>query len=789
MKSDFFKKLLKRLPPGISINLPGFSIDPSALARYLSESTSTELVEFAQQVSNLRRDIAGSFQRLQSDLAGLGVTTEKQYRSLLTTIDLALRSLRHPQFPLCFLPAADVFSALIARNFLLEFAGPNSDYLQLLSDDLRRVFFSVFNRNLRSGKINRMAISGWEGSGKTFNTLLLSLQLSNEGYEVFYCPDIRNSNLTLEGLHMIATMDNESTIWIIDNIHHDPLKAESLITAISRASSYLNKPLFLFLTRPLDKDTFLDIFGRSTPILSWEDKFIDFERLVSLFFQSRGVPQATGKFLEKAATCFPDFLIKYRNMAFWNEVLRSLDLRPSWDLTEKEVLKRAHAFFRRKEPYLLKLREPLAYLLPLLRQGIPIVYKYACEVIGEKAEEALQELKRYGIIRIVEIDWETDQYDNTNVLAITSGIHVTTAKLLSSVFQQYYDMPEPTEAIADYAERFLHNLYYILTPYWNPDELRFLFKKRRICAIVRRYFIGRHLGKKLDRVIRRLAILDEATLNFLFDPEVMEAFAQRVNSEGPYIVSKMYLFRSLYRVSPRKAYELFCLIKPEAVTQTFLADATKGGVTSLAKWMEVFKNVYYYASTPEDKEKVRLFVKEVIDQCWEEFIRRFETRHKYFTQLHWMLKRLHGLKLANYFLGKIPPEKLIELIRTKDTNVVELCRYVLLNARYTPWIAPNGSRQRYYDIIRDNLTYDDLKRIFNNPRSDLYDLTINATHDFVAKALVRYADDTNFRQKVVEMAKRNPYLLQKSLGLINTNYFLTDKERAKLVTIIKTAAG
>ncbi|MCD6541375.1 hypothetical protein J7K76_06060, partial [Candidatus Bipolaricaulota bacterium] len=95
----------------------------------------------------------------------------------------------------------------------------------------------------------------------------------------------------------------------------------------------------------------------------------------------------------------------------------------------------------------------------------------------------------------------------------------------------------------------------------------------------------------------------------------------------------------------------------------------------------------------------------------------------------------------------------------------------------------------YYDIIRNNLTYDDLKRIFNNPRSDLYDLAINATHDFVAKALVRYADDTNFRQKVVEMAKRNSYLLQKSLGLINTNYFLTDKERAKLVTIIKAAAG
>lgn len=41
-----------------------------------------------------------------------------------------------------------------------------------------------------------------------------------------------------------------------------------------------------------------------------------------------------------------------------------------------------------------------------------------------------------------------------------------------------------------------------------------------------------------------------------------------------------------------------------------------------------------------------------------------------------------------------------------------------------------------------------MKRIFDNQRSDLFDLAMNATSDFVAKALVIYADDPNFKQKV-----------------------------------------
>jgi hypothetical protein len=286
-------------------------------------------------------------------------------------------------------------------------------------------------------------------------------------------------------------------------------------------------------------------------------------------------------------------------------------------------------------------------------------------------------------------------------------------------------------------------------------------------------------------VVGRFAVLDEATIDSLLDAEVIAAFARHVNGEHAYLVGKMYIFRALYRVSPKKAYELFCLLTPEAVTRTFLADDTEAGITSLAKWMEVFKNIYYGAPTPDAKEAVQEYVKTVIDECRGEFVRRFEKRHQFFTQMHWMLKRLHGLKLGNYFLEGIPPDKLIELIRTKDTNTVELCRYTLFDARYTLWTAPDGSRRAYYDIIRDALTYDDLKRVFDNRRSDLHDLAINATHDFVAKALVRYAADLNFKRKA---AVESPYLREESLRLVRTNWFLTEQEKAKVVAAIAEAA-
>lgn len=696
--------------------------------------------------------------------------------------------LQRMELPSCFQPAADAFSASIARNFLFEFDGPESDYVELLSNDLRRLFFSLFNEHLRPGRTNRIVISGHEGSGKTFNTLLLSLQLIREGHAVHYCPDIRSASLTADAVRSVAIREDDSTILIVDNSQNDLIKAEQLISAISQAGTYAGRPHFLFLTRPLDDDTRLDTYGSGTPTLTMRDRFVDFERLVGLRFQQLGRPERSTEFLERVATTrITGFKFEYHNMAFWNEVLRSLVPGSSETLTEEDILKRAHGFFRKRESHLLDSHEPISRLLPLFCLGVAVQVDYAWELLGEQAQQAVTSLVQQGLVSIVEQDWESKEFAHTSTLVVAPRVHPTKARLLAHLYRKYYNYAaEPVEALAAYAERFPQCLYHILGRYSGAEESRLLFCNARIQAITRRYFRERHLGKKLDRVVRRLADLDESAIDALVDADVLQTLANQVNGDHAYIVSKMYLFRALHRVSPRKAYELFRLMTPDAVTKTFLSDDTEGGITSLAKWMEVFKNIYYYAPTPETKEAVRSYVMKVIDDCRAEFIRRFGKRDRFFTQLHWILKRLHGLKLGDYFLEGIEPEQLIEFIRSKDTNVVELCRYVLVDARYTSRTEPGGQRRRYYDILEDTLTYEDLKRVFDNRRSDLYDLAINATHDFVAKALVRYADDPNFRSKA---ARESPYLRGVSVRLISTNWFLTEDEKARVAAAITEAEG
>lgn len=789
MKSEILRKLLKKLPPGVSVNLPGISVDPGTLAHHLSKQGSQEeLVDLGQQLAELAHDATEGFRQMTADLAAAGVKSEEQYRDLIAALRTALSLPQPPGLPSCFLPAADAFSALIAKNFLFEFRGPNSDYVELLSNDLRRLFFRLFNEHLRFGKTNRLVVSGHEGSGKTFNLLLLSLQLIREGYAVYYCQDIRSSALTPEVIRSIAIRDDDTTLLIIDNCQHDMLKAEQLNSAIStKAGDDESKPLFIFLTRPLDDDTRIDTFGDNAPTLTMQERLVDFEGLVRLQFEQMGRPDRAAEFLERVATTrIKGLAFNYRNMAFWNEVLRSLVGGSSESLSEDDILKRAHAFLQRKESHLLDSREAISRLLPLFCLGVAVQSDYAAELLGQGAQQALSTLASEGLVSIIAQDWESEDLASTSTLVVTPRIHPTKARLLALIYRKYYGSSvDPVEALAAYAERFPHCLYHILGRYSGPEESQLLFSNVRIQAITRQYFRERHLGKKLDRVIRRLGDLDDSVLDVLLDKDVLQTFASQVNGDHAYIVSKMYLFRSLQRVSPKIAYQFFGLVTPEAVSKTFLADETEGGTTSFAKWMEVFKNIYYYAPTPEAKEAVREFVRKVIDECRPEFMRRFEARDRFFSQFHWLLKRLQGLKLANYWLEGVEPEKLVALIRAKDTNIVELCRYVLFVARYTSWIEEDGNRRRYIDVLRDALSYEDLKRIFDNRRSDLYDLAMNATHDFVAQALVRYADDPMFKQKA---AQESAYLRSESIGLISNNCYLNADEKAKLVDTIKKAS-
>jgi hypothetical protein len=235
-----------------------------------------------------------------------------------------------------FRPALDVFGAMICRNFLFEFDGPNSDYRELLSSDLRSLFFHKL-RDCRESRTNRMLISGREGSGKTFNTMLLSIQLAREGYQVFYCPDITNVNVTAENVRGFADRNDKLNVLIIDNSQNDITKAEDLVSSLPRPDS--DGPTFIFLTRPLDEDTRLDTFGRQTSLINMVDKFLDFEKLIKLFFRKLGNPGAAEDFMrEKAAARLPNFAFGYRNMAFWNELLRALSEERAPSLSEDAIL-------------------------------------------------------------------------------------------------------------------------------------------------------------------------------------------------------------------------------------------------------------------------------------------------------------------------------------------------------------------------------------------------------------------------------------------------------------------
>lgn len=683
----------------------------------------------------------------------------------------------------CFPSTLDAFTALIGSNFLFEFAGPDSDYTQLLSRDLRCVFFSLFNRFIRPGKINRMLITGSEGSGKTFNTLLLSMLLTHEGYKISYCQDICLNSMTSDYLRTVATTGDKTTIFVIDNIQNDIAKAQSLVMSISHAGPYIGRPLFLFLSRPIDADTRLDIFGINTPVISITDKLIDFENLVTKYFHKIGIAETANIFLQQEGSthlsCSP---FKYRNMALWNEIMRSLSESTSRSLTEDQIIMRAHSFFRRKEPSLIAMRDPLAFLIPLFSQGIAIHHDYACELLGAQAGPILLKLEQQGIIRIVEQDWEWDQYGDNSAIFVTSCLHPTKAKILVSIFQKYYKYAtDPIEALTNYSKHFPQNLYYILAPYSEPKTICHLFSHASISAITRRYLLERHLGKKLDRVIRKLEVLDEDSLDSLFTDEVMDEFAQKINVSGAYIVSKMYLLRSLYRTHPKKTLKLLPQLKAEAISATFLNDPTDKGITSLAKSMEIFKNIYKLASSLEAKDAVQSFVRQIIEQCREEFFCRIETHHDFISQLHWMLKRLGGLKLSNCLMEGITPDKLVLLIRTKDINILEFSKYIITNARYITWTSPDGSTQSYYDFVKTMLTYDDLKRIFDNKRSDILELALYAEHDFVANALVAYSDDLKFKQRV-DMATQ--YQLNRSLGLIEANIYLTAEDKLKITRAI-----
>jgi hypothetical protein len=772
------KEVLTRAARSIPAGIP---YGGSVYSQYLSQLSSKEQIEFYKVLVEIMRTSEDQLNALREDLGNIGISNKEQVGQIAGLLKEIIENEKRKTLKTCFVQANDELKAEINKNFLREFDGPNTDYLQLLSDDLRKLFFKSFNKSNHTNEYNRFCIVGHEGVGKTFNSLLIGKRLTQEGYSVYYCEDARDANLSKGLISEIMDSFDEHFVFIVDNCQSDEIKTSEIVKRTTKAGGYAGKPRFVFLTRPLDRDDMKDIFGEATKILEFKKRYVNFDYLVQLFFKMISRSEMLDNFLSSLEQYdLSKTLFKYRNMAFWNDFFRFMrDGFEKGDVTieEREFYERANRFLRKDEPYLIESKDVLAKLLPYFMNGISILRDYAKEYL-QISDAQIRKLGEEKVISLKEQDWDNKNWQNDTAMFIVSKLHPTKAKIVAALLKKYEGTEIDTvSAIIDYAERYYENFYYIITSFYESETLKELCKSDRFTSILKIYLKKRHLGKHLDRVIRTFAKLEPQLKDKLIDDEIISSLVEELNDKKPYLVSKLYLFIAMYKYNPSRTYELFERLNPKVLIDDFnnIPEGEKEGIYSLSKFMEVFKNVYYFADNKEKKDRVVNFVKEILDGCSEEFLRRFEQRDAFFTQLHWFLKRLDGMKLGNYFLEKIPPAKIVEWIRTKDVRINEL-RFVFKNARLTR-VQTDGTEEHFYSYFRNSLNYEDAKRVFANKRSKLYDIAITSkfSHEILANSLHRYSSEESFAQKV--LAENNLYIINEAISLVETNPGLSSEQK------------
>lgn len=780
------KRVLARVARSLPAGIPYIG---NVYSQYLSQLSLEEQIEFHGVVVEIMRASEDHLNALRDDLQNIGISNKEQIGQIAELLKEIIENEKRNILKTCFVQADDELKGEINKNFLREFHGPNTDYLQLLSEDLRKLFFKFFNECNHTNKYNRICIVGREGVGKTFNSLLIGGRLIQEGYSVYYCEDIRDTNLSEAVISEIMDFFNEHFVFIIDNCQADEIKTSGIVKRTTKAEGYAGKPRFVFLTRPLDRDDMKDVFGGESKILELKERYVNFDYLVELFFKMINRGEMLDNFLSSLKQYdLSKTLFTYRNMAFWNVFFRFV--RGGFEkgevkIEEKEFYERANKFLRKNEPYLIESKDVLAKLLPYFMNGISILRDYAREYL-QISDAQIQKLGEGKVISLKEHDWDNKNWQNDTAMCIVSKIHPTKAKIVAALLKKYEGIEIDTVSlITDYAEKYYENLYYIITPFYEPKTLEELCNSDKFTSILKIYLKERHLGKHLDRVIRTFAKLEPRLKNKLIDDEIINSFVEKLNSKKPYIVSKLYLFRAMYKYSPSPTYELFERFEAKVFIDDFnnIPEGEKEGIYSFAKFMEVFKNIYYFADNKEKKDHAVNFVKEILDGCSEEFLRRFERRDNFFTQFHWLLQRLHRMNLGNYFLAKIPPAKIIEWIRTKDTNILELSKILLKVAKFTSYIDRDGTKKSYYDYFKSSFDYSDIKRIFDNKRTkNLYHLAVNSDNQMVASYLYQYSSEDAFLEKVLNTST---YLINESISLIETNKYLSTREKGFIINRMK----
>ena len=865
MDTTKIKEDLKRLGTSVPAAIPYVG---SAYSQYLSQLSSKKQRELYEVLLEVMRASNEQLNALKKDLQNIGISNKEQIGRMVKLLAKNIKEEKKRILAQCFVQANDELEFEINKNFLHGFNGPDTDYLQLLSDDLRKLFFKSFNKCKYTSKYNRICITGREGVGKTFNSLLIGKKLEQEGYSVYYCEDVRDANLS-KGLisEIMGSFDNRF-VFIIDNCQADEIKTSGIVKRTTKARGYAGKPIFIFLSRPLNRDDMKDIFGDETEFLNFRKKYVNFDHLVELFFKMINRSEMLDSFLSSLKQYdFSRALFKHKDMAFWNEFFRSM--RDGFEmrkirLKEEDFYWHAYKFLIKHEQYLMESKSVLAKLLPYFMNGISILRDYARGYL-QISDAQIQKLVEQKVISLKWQDWVNENWQNSKAIFIASKIHPTKVRIIAILFEKFENIEIDTvSVITDYAKAYHKNLYYIITPFFGLESLEKLCNNSEFVLIVKKYFKERHLGKRLDRTIKIFSRLDFQLKNKLFNDEVMNILSKKCNDKKFYLNSEEFLFRAVYKVSPLKAYELYMKLDIDAFIEAFNnIPESEGGIHTFRKFMEVFKNLqsFYlftidrrfkqeleknsisdslkkafsgksytlsseatvkrlrknrwkitdgqisyqirgkkslnvYLSFSDDKNREALVInttKKILDGCDKWFIKRFEGS-AYLTQLHWLLKELDAMKLphntkislADYFLDKIPPEKIVEWIKNKNTRINEL-RYIFKAARHK-FLKINGiTINLYQNYFKDSFNYTDVKKIFDNKRSKLYDIAITSKfgHEILAKCFYQYSREDNFLKKILD--ENSLYRINESIDLTEANPGLTDMEKNFIISrIIKS---
>ncbi|MCD5402043.1 hypothetical protein LR013_05625 [candidate division NPL-UPA2 bacterium] len=779
------KTHLKILGEAVPAGIPwGGPIYAQYLSLYLSQKSSEELREIFNALKELRdlsdEQLDAIKEEFKEELQKIDIATKQRIAQTANWIKEALdKEQQNKRLNSAFLIAEDKFNLLIKSNFLEGFDGTNNpDYLQLLPADFMYLLFSFFNI------ADVICIHGKRGVGKTFNSLLFAKKIQQEGFKVYY-NSVKRTALSEEIFSELRGLIDKNFVFIIDDCQEDVEKTEAILERISGIKSGRPKVFFLIRNDGAKRglissmmETFKDLGVR---ILNLKEKYIDLNFLAGLFFHKINMDERLQEFLSAVKRKdLSKALFESKNMEFWNmffkQLERGLKKGQKIRMDEATFYNSAYEYFLEREPHLIECKDVLSKLVPLFKNDLAVPRDYVQDVI-EAHPHQYQRLLNLGIITLHRRDW-----GNGHEIFIESNLHSTKAEVLEKILIEYEHILVNKQAeLINFITRYPDNLYDIIMPFYfhRPQTLNELCRNDSVVSELQRYLRAEKLGKRLDRIIKTLSVVEDQIKEDLINDEILDSLGEKLNTKGRYLVSRVYLFRAMKKFSRIKNVQLYKRFNHRLVIEDFGEDPR--GIYSFAKLLEPLKDIVLDCGDDPYKEEIIAGIKEILDGCREKFIEKF-AKHHYFTQLHLILKRLNRIRLGVYFLAGIPPAKILEWIRTKDTNIVEL-RYLLLTAKYMS-TEIEGVTMPLYNYFQNALSYTDIERIFNNRRSHLNDIAIVTMYHprLLASHFYQYSLGEPFVTKIKE--EKSLYRVNQTINALEKLHGLSEEQRSYVIARI-----